>query len=65
MKITTKESGFTELLIQASMKELQEFLGSLERQNAMGGVVIPLPENTSFKMIGEPVFTRDIDLKRR
>ncbi len=61
MKITTKESGFTELLIQASMKELQEFLGSLERQNAMGGVVIPLPENTSFKMIGEPVFKRDMD----
>ena len=61
MRITKEPSGTTEVLLQTSIKEIQQILGSLESQSAQfgGRVVIPLPEDAAFIMTGEPILTRD------
>jgi hypothetical protein len=61
VSITKEPSGITEVHVQTSFKELQQILGSLESGSAgyAGQVVIPLPEDASFIMTGEPILTRD------
>jgi len=61
MKITKQPSGTTEVLLQTSIKEIQQILGSLESPSVQfgGEVVIPLPEDAAFIMTGEPILTRD------
>ena len=67
MRITKEPSGITEVQVQTSFKELQQILGSLEtgKTGFAGEVVIPLPENTSFIMTGEPILTRDRILRQK
>jgi hypothetical protein len=61
MSIKREPSGTTEVQVAAPIKDLEALIRSLDTQPASQEVVITLPEDSSFVLMGEPRMLRAAD----
>jgi anti-sigma factor RsiW len=61
MSIKREPSGTTEVQVAAPIKDLEALIRSLDTQPASQEIVITLPEESSFVLMGEPRMLRAAD----
>ncbi len=65
MSITREPSGVTEVQVAAPIEDLEQLLKSLDRQSVNQEILINLPEDTQFIIVGEPEMVRETEHSRR
>jgi hypothetical protein len=61
MSISTRPSGITEVKITAPIQELEHLLMSLDRNASKQELVIRLPDEPKFFIVGEPAIVREAE----
>ncbi len=64
VSIRTGPAGMTEVQVAAPIEDLEQLLRSLDRQGVAQEVIITLPEEQKFMMIGEPRIVREAEYSR-
>ena len=66
MHIKREPSGATEVRVAAPIKDLELLLSSLEQRGVVTRkIIMELPEDSQFLMIGKPAILRETELRRR
>jgi len=65
MTIRRQPTGVTEVQVAAPIKDLEALLRSLDSQPAIQEIVITLPEESTFLIMGEPRMLRAADYHER
>lgn len=65
LSILRQPSGLTEVQVAAPIKDLEYLLRSLEDQSAAQEIVITLPADSTFIMLGQPRLLREAEFARR
>ena len=64
MQITTAPSGIRQVQVEAPIQELEALLRSLDNGSGSRELVIQLPQESQFFVLGEPILIREADLRR-
>jgi predicted anti-sigma-YlaC factor YlaD len=64
MSIRRQPTGVTEVQVAAPIKDLEFLLRSLDTQSPAQEIVITLPEDSTFIMLGEPRLLREAEYNR-
>jgi hypothetical protein len=64
MSIRTQPNGPTEVKISAPIQELEQLLHALDRNASKQELLIRLPDEPRFLLVGEPQFVREADYIR-
>ena len=64
VKIKTEPSGSTEVQVAAPIEDIEQLLKSLDKSQFSKEVIIKLPGNSKFNMVGEPAIMRETEFYR-
>jgi len=64
VRIKTEPSGSTEVQVAAPIEDIEQLLKSLDKSQFSKEVIIKLPGNSKFNMIGEPAIMRETEIYR-
>lgn len=64
VKIKTEPSGSTEVQVAAPIEDIEQLLKSLDKSQFSKEVIIKLPGDSEFNMVGEPAIMRETEYYR-